>query len=310
MPKVSVIIATYNRAHFIRDAIDSVMAQSFTDYEIIVADDGSSDTTQKIVNSYGARVRYFYQTNQGKAFAQNMAASHAQGDYLAFLDDDDIWYPNKLEIQIKLLEDNLVIGFVCSESYLIDEKGNTLRHWTKKPTNLETFESLYDENFIQHSSVVVRKGLFHAVGGVDERLATTEDYDLWLRLAKISRFKYINAPLVKYRQHATNKHKNTIQKLKDRVAVVSKPEYCANLKFLQKRLRVAREYYIHAQYFQDLSKFKPAAMTYFMAILKHPLVGLHVKQLYVGRLKSSLPYRLLLPYLKVFYCLLRSTSKA
>lgn len=307
-PKVSVVIATYNRAHFIRAAIDSVLAQTFSDYEIVVVDDGSTDTTQEVVKSYGNKVRYYYQRNQGKATAQNYAVAQAKGEYIALLDDDDVWFPNKLEIQMKVLEQDPDLGFVCSESQLTDEKGQLIRHWQKKQTSKETFESLYEENFIQHSTVVVRKRFLDMVGGLDTALKTTEDYDLWLRLAKVCKFKYIPMPLVEYRQHPASKHLNTAQKLKDRVRVVSKPENMAHIGFIKRRSRIAREYHIHAQYFQDYGKFKEASTNYFKAVAIYPLIGLQFTGRDANRFQSASLYRVVRPYLKAFLYLFKTVG--
>ena len=100
MPKVSVIIPTYNRAHYICETIDSILAQTYRDYEIIVVDDGSADNTRKVLQKYDGKVRYFYQKNRGPSAARNFGISQSQGEYIAFLDDDDLWTENKLELQI------------------------------------------------------------------------------------------------------------------------------------------------------------------------------------------------------------------
>ena len=116
--KVSVAIPTYNRAHYICETIDSVLVQTYKDYEIIVVDDGSTDNTREILKRYGGKIKYFYQANQGQASAWNYAVSQSSGEYIAFLDDDDLWFPEKLERQVEVLDKNPDLGFVCSESYV------------------------------------------------------------------------------------------------------------------------------------------------------------------------------------------------
>ena len=101
MPKVSVVIPTYNRAHLICETIDSILAQTYKDYEIIVVDDGSTDNTQEVLKRYGDKVRYFYQQNQGQASAWNFAVRQSSGEYIALLDSDDLWLPQKLECRQK-----------------------------------------------------------------------------------------------------------------------------------------------------------------------------------------------------------------
>ncbi len=309
MPKVSVIIPTYNRAKYIRESIDSVLAQTYQDYEIIVVDDGSTDNTKEIILSYGDKVRYFFQDHGNQPLALNFGATKARGEYIAFLDDDDLWVPNKLELQVNILDSKEEIGFVCSETYHMNESGETTHHWKRKDWNKDTFESLYENNFICHCVVLVRKQLLDQVGGFDGTLITTQDYDLWLRLTKICKFEYINKPLARIRFHPNNKHKNRIQKLKDRVYVVSKPENMTHLNFIQKRARIAREYYSHAEYFKDLGFWGLASWTYFRAIIIYPAIGCQFLPEGAGKLQSSWPYRLFRPYIQVFYWLGKELSK-
>ncbi len=308
MPKVSVVIATFNRAHYIREAIDSVLAQTFTDYEIIVVDDGSTDETRKVVQSYGNKVRYFYRDHTNQSGATNFGVSVARGEYVAFLDDDDLWLPKKLEVQMEVLENNLEIGWVCNEAYYLDETDGTVLHWKKKPGNRETFASLYEENFIHHPSVVLRKKFLDEVGGFDPELNTTQDYDLWLRLAKVCQLRYIDVPLTKIRFHAKNKHKNKVQKLKDRVRVVSKVENTAHLNFFKKRTRLAREYYTHAEYFQRMALWKLACRTYLKSTKLDPLIGRHYWPAGKNKFISSVPYRIFRTYLRALYCLYKAAD--
>src|SRR5690349_3602213 len=106
MPKVSVIIPTYNRAQFIARAVDSVLEQTYKDFEIIVIDDGSSDNTQEILKAYEGKIRYVYQQNKGISAARNRGIQEAKGEYIAFLDSDDVWKPEKLSVQVAILDVN------------------------------------------------------------------------------------------------------------------------------------------------------------------------------------------------------------
>ncbi len=110
MPKVSVIIPTYNRAHFLCEALDSALSQTFKDFEIIIVDDGSTDNTKQVLEKYGSRIYYIYQENKGRAEARNTGIRRAKGEHIAFLDDDDIWLPNKLEKQVFFLDARPDIG--------------------------------------------------------------------------------------------------------------------------------------------------------------------------------------------------------
>jgi GT2 family glycosyltransferase len=307
-PVVTVLIATYNRAAWLGEAIESVLAQTYADYEIVVVDDGSVDGTREVAAAFGARIRYIHQPNQGKASAQNRGLREARGTYVALLDDDDIWLPDKLAIQLAVLEAEPDLGFVCGGAWLVTAAGEPIAIWRRTASNRECFENLYQENFIQHSSVVVRRDLIERVGGLDVSLRTTEDYDLWLRLARHAPFRYIDRPLVKYRQHPGGKHLNTAQKLKDRVRVVTRPEHAAHLTWRQRRTRAAREYVIHAGYFEDAGRAPAATRAYLGAIGRDPLVGLTVSGPPGERLRNTAAYRVARPYLKVLHNLWRALS--
>src|SRR4030042_587586 len=122
MPKVSVIITTYNRVHFVCEAIDSVLNQTFKDFEIIVVDDGSTDNTKEALKRYSKNIFYIYQSNKGRSQARNTGLKVAKGDYIAFLDDDDIWVPHKLEKQVAFMDSNPNIGLVHTITEVIDEE--------------------------------------------------------------------------------------------------------------------------------------------------------------------------------------------
>lgn len=307
MAKVSVIIPTRNRAHFLKQAIDSVLAQTFTDYEIIVVDDGSTDATKEALKEYGGKIRYFFKVSGCAAVTRNFALSQSRGEYIAFLDDDDIWLPNKLEVQMNILESNPDLGFLSHQASFTDETAKAITgQWQKKASTSESFAGLYEESFIHTSSIVIRKQLLEQAGGFDESLLTTEDYDLWLRLSKICKFKYFYTPLTLYRMHPKNKHKNAVQKVGDRVRVISKPENTAHLNFVGKRIRVAKEYYNYAQWLQDLGQYWHASKCYFKAVLSYPFIGSYYWPEESRRIRSSRHYRILRTYLKSFYCLLRA----
>jgi glycosyltransferase involved in cell wall biosynthesis len=262
------------------------------------------------VGAFGARVRYIHQPNQGKASAQNRGVREARGTYVALLDDDDVWLPDKLAIQLAAFEAAPDIGFVCGEAWFVTATGEPIAIWSRTASNRECFESLYQENFIQHSTVVVRRDLLERVGGLDVSLRTTEDYDLWLRLARHAPFRYIDRPLVKYRQHPGGKHLNTAQKLKDRVLVVTKPENSAHLTWWQRRARAAREYVIHAGYFEDAGSALAASRAYLGAIGRDPLVGLNVSGPPGEWLRNTTAYCVARPYMKVLHNLWSALSAA
>ncbi|MFC1922178.1 glycosyltransferase family 2 protein [Chloroflexota bacterium] len=185
MPKVSVIIPTYNRPHLFPKAVDSVLKQTFTDFEIIVVDDGSTKPVGYIVNQYNdSRLRYIYQENSGLVVARNNGVFAADSKYIAFLDDDDRFLPHKLDVQVALLEANPNIGLALGGYINEDSKGKLFSEnqpWLyHDPNDIKTW--LYGCPTIP-SVPLIRTAWFNEIGGFDNNLKFTEDADLWLRLA-------------------------------------------------------------------------------------------------------------------------------
>jgi len=304
-PKISVIIPTHNRAHLVCETIDSVLTQTYTNYEIIVVDDGSTDNTKEVLERYGKKIRYFYQENQGQATASNYAVRQSKGDYLAFIDDDDLWLPEKLEQQVKVLEKYPDLHLVCSDCYALRENGNLVR-WNKKKTKEDTFQSIFDGNFIIHPTVMLRKKCFEDVGGYDTRLRTTIDYDLWLRLIRKYKFRHMSIPLTKYRLHSQNMHKNIKQKLKDHLYIFSKEENVSHLNFIQKRIKIAREYHDFIMDYVKREKYFGAANCCFQSIIRYPFVGSYYGKRGNNAFRRSLLCRIIIVYGKMFYYFFRA----
>src|SRR4030043_1054439 len=168
-PKVSVIITTYNLAHYICETIDSVLAQTYTDYEILVIDDGSTDNTQEVLSKYNGKIRYFYKENEGECATLNKGIELSRGKYIAFIDADDLWFPDKLRLQVNFLEQNPDYGAVYSDTYLFDNKGNLPKTvlQTHKAYSGQILDKLCLKNFIQQLTMVVRKECFEKIGLFD-----------------------------------------------------------------------------------------------------------------------------------------------
>ena len=211
-PIVSVIIPTYNRAHLIGKAINSVLSQTYQDFEIIVVDDGSTDNTREIIRSFKEkRVKYIkkYKKNRGISVARNIGIKVARGKYIALLDSDDEWLPEKLNKQIKVLQsESPEVGVVCSWSYNIDEKGNYISKRCLPKKDGYIYEDLLSTNPISVPTMLIRKECFNRVGLFDDLLNAQEDWDMWIRIAKYYRFALIKIPLVKYRLHSNQLSKN------------------------------------------------------------------------------------------------------
>ncbi len=207
--KVSVIIPTYNRAGFLADAVDSVLAQTWNDFEILVVDDGSTDGTRNVAGRYGGQVRYLYKENEGPSSARNMGIKEARGVYVAFLDSDDVWEPEKLRIQMDFMGENSEVRLVCTDSSLM---GSTECRERKLRRDFigNLFPILYSNSFIRTSTVLMAKDCFREIGYFDERYRSAEDYDVWLRVARRYPIAYLNQPLVRYRKHEENVSRDKI----------------------------------------------------------------------------------------------------
>lgn len=196
MPKVSVIIPTYNRAHILREAIGSVLSQSYNDLELIVVDDGSTDETKVIVSSYVPKLAYIYQERQGVSAARNRGIECAQGDYISFLDSDDLWLKDKLYLQMKFME-NHTEALICYTEEVWIRKGVRVNPMKKhRKYSGMIFEHCLPLCIISPSSVLIARRLLENVGVFDEELEACEDYDLWLRISAQYPVYLIDTPLI------------------------------------------------------------------------------------------------------------------
>lgn len=209
MPKISVNIPCYNSAAFIRETLESVLSQTYGDFEIIVMDDGSSDDTAKIVKSFtDSRVKYFYKDNEGLSETRNKGIAISSGEYIAFLDHDDLWLPDKLEKQIALFKKKDGLGVVFSDFFLLKNGCRESATYFSKcqPKRGYIFDDLlFDEaGFICISTVMIRKAIFEEVGYFKKEFESGEECEFFLRAAKDNEFDYIDEPLASYRLHAGN----------------------------------------------------------------------------------------------------------
>jgi glycosyltransferase involved in cell wall biosynthesis len=212
MSVVSVIMNCHNCAKYLREALDSVYQQTFKDFEIIFWDNVSTDNSAEIALSYGEPLRYF----RGSEFlplgaARNAAIEKAWGKYLAFLDCDDIWLPEKLEEQVKLLDSHEELGLVYSDCYLIDENGNFEGDTLLSSSKLfrgNVFNKLFQSNFIPMPTVMIRTKTLGEVGIFNPKYEIAEEYDLWLRIAEHYPIDFTEEPLAKYRIHGGSVSRN------------------------------------------------------------------------------------------------------
>ncbi len=200
MAKVSVLIPTYNREAYICMAVESVLRQTLKPFEIMVIDDGSTDHTENVLEPFFGQIKYLKTDHIGVSEARNLGLKEAGGDFIAFLDSDDEWLPEKLQRQLDVFEKNPDVGLVCSRAEVIDDGGISLGYY--KPQNLKgtTLKNLISENFIVFSSVLIRKSVFDSLNyHFDSSLGGAVDFDLVLRIAKDYKLYYLDDCLVKYR---------------------------------------------------------------------------------------------------------------
>lgn len=206
MPTVSVIIVTYNRATMVEEAINSVLAQTYTDYEIVVVDDGSIDNTQAVVTSLLDKVRYVYQPNQGRSSARNHGISLAKGKYIAFLDSDDLFLSHKLDTQVTCMEGNGDFAMSYTSAICIDEHGKELPSAYKATVSGWIYRQVafYVPLVVILPTVMIRSEVLKEVGGFDETMERFEDTDMWRRIAKHYKVLAIPEPLSIIRTHSGN----------------------------------------------------------------------------------------------------------
>lgn len=204
-PKVSIIIPVYNGSNYLQEAIDSALAQSYKNIEIIVVNDGSNDCskTEKIATSYSDKIKYFYKENGGVASALNMGIGNMTGNYFSWLSHDDIYFPDKIEKQVRYLEgkENKEIITYC-DSELIDKDSKTIRISRIDQEYLKNLRLTVLSSSIGGCSYLIPRVCFEKVGFFNEKLKTTQDNEMWLRIAMAGfAFQYLPEILVKYRSH-------------------------------------------------------------------------------------------------------------
>lgn len=215
MPLISVVIPAYNAEKTIRTTIESVLSQTFSDFELIIINDGSQDTTLEIIASIiDNRIKVISQPNSGPQKSRNRGISEAQGEYLAFLDADDLWTPEKLELQLKALQANPDAALAYSWTNWIDETGQFLRRGAYINATGNVYEKLLLIDFVESGSnpLVARKALDN-IGHFDESLVGGQDWDMWLRIAARYPFTVVTSPQILYRKYPnSNSWSNNVER--------------------------------------------------------------------------------------------------
>lgn len=223
MPKVSVVMAVYNGERYVKQTIDSILRQTFKDFEFIIVDDGSYDGTSKILKTYNDPKIYVHkQENQGLSKSLNTGIKLARGEYIARIDADDIAFPTRLEQQVKFLDEHPKVGLLGTACYLIDSSGKILTKFVM-PTNDENIrKAMIKYNPIFHPTVIMRKDAIEKAGYYDETFKNGLDYDLWFKIAKIYKIANLKDPLILRREHNKSLSAREREQVSERIRILIK----------------------------------------------------------------------------------------
>jgi len=273
MPKVSVVIPTYNYAQYIEEAIDSALVQTHKGCEIIVVDDGSTDDTKGVVSQYRSEIRYIYQKNQGLSAARNTGVRNSEGEYIAILDSDDLWLPSKIEKQIKLFEANSRLGLVYSDGLVFGEElawndlsfGGNMNFYRGR-----IFDKLLLGNFIPCPSVVIKRGCFDKVGLFDINLGACEDWDMSLRISSHYEVDYVEELLVKHRKHRGSMETKAEMMEENALKVLDKIFLEKNVPSILKRKAYSNAYLNSGGLYRNARKLGKSRSRFFKSLLLYP----------------------------------------
>lgn len=252
------IIPSYNQARFVASTVESVLAQTYPDVEIIVVDDGSTDDTRAVLATYRDRIRTIHQGNRGLAGARNTGFHASRGDYLLFLDSDDLIHPDKLALHVSFLEAERDLGLSYSAWQQISEDGTRVLGEVRPNRQGRLLRELLRRDFFFFASAaVIRRECLEQVGLFDESLRWGEDADMWLRLARAGyAFGYLDQPLLQYRIHASSMTANVNPlQVQEWLAVLHKffadPELPADVRALEAEAHSVLHYETAGRYYRD-----------------------------------------------------------
>lgn len=220
MELVSIIIPSYNAAKYLQETVDSALSQTYNEREVIIIDDGSTDNTSKILAKYGNTIRVIHQTNQGSAAACNTGVAVARGEWIAFLDADDMWLPEKLARQIKYCG-NTAISHTDSMCFGDALPCDIQRSSFESPYSGKVLKELLIRNFITKSTVLMRRQVFQNIGGFDPSYIAVEDWPFFLKVCAQHELGYLPEALVRYRVHKKSKSMQGRKTLADHLRIIN-----------------------------------------------------------------------------------------
>lgn len=282
---ISVVIPNYNYERYVGEAIESALGQTYDHREIIVVDDGSTDNSVKVIKSFGDKVRLIKQENQHASAARNTGIGASRGKWIAFLDSDDQWHPQKLEFQIEALKRHPEWSYIGTHAL---EGGAYPDFDTVAPKERET--SLMDffcYTPLSDSDALIKKECFENVGVFNPELRGSEDLDLWLRIASTYKGGIIEAPLWRYRQHPAQLNRNIETMLSTRKQVISQFFNTHNIPLSQRRIAWGQYLYDAAITHRDNGGSLWRSLVYGLGSLLYAPDSYHAKATAVERLKSE-----------------------
>jgi glycosyltransferase involved in cell wall biosynthesis len=208
-PAVSINLCCYNSERFLEETLRSIFTQTFTDWELVIVNDGSTDATESIIRRHAEserRILYHRQPNSGLGASRNKALSLSSGKYIALIDHDDVWAPRKLELQVRQMDGNERLALSYTDTEVIDGLGRVVRNYMPRELTAQgdVLAPLFLRDFIACSSVLIRRSAVENAGAFRPELRITEEYELFLRLAERHPFGHIEEPLLQLRAHGGN----------------------------------------------------------------------------------------------------------
>lgn len=261
-PLVSIITPTFNRERTITLAVESVLAQSYKHWELLVIDDGSRDGTRERLSSYleDDRIQYHFQENQGQSIARNLGLQYARGALVCFLDSDDLWVPEKLERQVMLMKAHPDVDILHSDEIMIDEQGRELSRKNMRRYSGRIARQMLVDNSVSINTVMARRECFDAMGGFSGRYGVADDYDIWLRFSARFTFLYVPEYWGYYRVMPDQISSNKERRFAANEYIVRDfiEEYGSTLKPWEIRWGLARFYCRKARYFAATGRLATA----------------------------------------------------